>query len=374
MYEQPQLVRMDSRKKVMMERRRSSSMREQERPETVDLSGRNLESLVPSPSLNLRIIYKLDLSNNNLQMIPESLIARMLNLVVLDLHSNQLRALPNSIGCLSKLKVLNLAGNNLELLPKTIENCSLNWLQALPEDLENLTDLQVLNVSQNFHHLTSLPYSIGLLLSLVELNASYNNIRALPDSMGCLGKLRKLRIEGNPLVSPPMEVVRQGVEEVKMYLSEKMNNNHISPRKKTNKKTWIRKLVRYGTFNSRCTTPHANDEERKGSKMLDGSRSKVEGCFCKIKKLPNESGRIGSDYPPEGETVRKRRWAGLGVGPLGALGRMDLGWTCEATELDRGPLVEGRSGLPRTAAMTLRAAVLALGRRGEGWSGRRSRF
>ncbi|PKI50443.1 hypothetical protein CRG98_029193 [Punica granatum] len=41
--------------------------------------------------------------------------------------------------------------------------------------------------------------------------------------------------------------------------------------------------------------------------------------------------------------------------------------------MGRGPLADGRSGSPRTAAMTLRAAVLAPGRRDEGWSGRRFR-
>jgi Leucine-rich repeat (LRR) protein len=58
-----------------------------------------------------------------LQSIPESIIARLLNVVVLDVHSNQLASLPNSIGCLSKLKVLNVAGNLLHSLPATIEEC-----------------------------------------------------------------------------------------------------------------------------------------------------------------------------------------------------------------------------------------------------------
>ena len=44
-------------------------------------------------------------------------------MVVFDVHSNQLKSLPNSIGCLSKLKVLNVSGNLIEFLPKTIENC-----------------------------------------------------------------------------------------------------------------------------------------------------------------------------------------------------------------------------------------------------------
>ncbi|KAJ6758937.1 PLANT INTRACELLULAR RAS-GROUP-RELATED LRR PROTEIN [Salix koriyanagi] len=284
------------RRKVVGEGRQA--MEEEE----VDLSGMSLETL-PNPSLNLAAIFKLNLSSNDLQTIPESLTARMLNLVVLDVHSNQLKSLPNSIGCLSKLKVLNVSCNLLESLPRTIENCSsleelnanfnklsrlpdtigfelvnlkklsvnsnklaylpmstshitslkildarLNNLRSLPEDLENLVNLEVLNVSQNFQYLETLPFSIGLLLSLVELDVSYNKITALPDSMGCLRKLKKLSVEGNPLISPPMEVVEGGVDFVKEYLSEKMNAGHKSS---TKKKSWVGRLVKYGTFNGR---------------------------------------------------------------------------------------------------------------------------
>ncbi|XP_027332125.1 plant intracellular Ras-group-related LRR protein 6 [Abrus precatorius] len=311
MYEQQQrlqqpMMKMDVRKKT--ERNKSI---EEERLEIVDLSGMSLDSL-PNPSLNLASICKLDLSNNNLQSIPESLTARLLNMVVLDVRSNQLRSLPNSIGCLSKLKVLNVAGNLIEYLPKTIENCRaleelnanfnrlrqlpetlgfeltnlkklsvnsnmllflprstsyltalkvldarLNCLRSLPEDLENLINLEILNVSQNFQYLESLPYSIGLLLSLVELDVSYNKIKALPDSIGCLKKLQKLSVEGNPLTSPPHEVVEQGLHVVKQYLCQKMNTGHQTP---TKKKSWVGKLVKYGTFNGHGKNTGAREE------------------------------------------------------------------------------------------------------------------
>ncbi|XVF47584.1 hypothetical protein PTKIN_Ptkin03bG0121200 [Pterospermum kingtungense] len=306
--EQPQQqVRMELRNKLLLEeqgywrRCMGEGEEDHQKPlEIVDLSGMSIDSL-PNPSLNLATISKLDLSNNNLQSIPESLTARLLNVVALDVHSNQLKLLPNSIGCLSKLKFLNVSGNLIQTLPKTIENCRsleelnanfnkltvlpdtigfglinlkklsvnsnkliflphsithltslrvvdarLNCLRALPEDLENLINLQVLNVSQNFQYLENLPYSIGLLLSLVEFDVSYNKITCLPDSMGCLKKLQKLCVEGNPMVSPPMEVFEQGLNAVKEYLSEKMNAGHKSPQKK---KSWVRKLVKYGTFN-----------------------------------------------------------------------------------------------------------------------------
>ncbi|KAF5456418.1 hypothetical protein F2P56_025906 [Juglans regia] len=311
MYEQQQHMR------NRMERRKSI---EEERLEIVDLSGMSLESL-PTPSLSLGTICNLNLSNNNLQSIPESLIARLLNLMILDVHSNQLKSLPNSIGCLSKLKVLNVSGNLIDSLPKTIENCRsleelnanfnklmklpdtigfelinlkklcvnsnklvflpsstshltslrvldarLNCLRSLPTDLENLVNLEVLNVSQNFQYLDTLPYSIGLLINLVELDVSYNKITTLPDSMGCLKKLQKLSVDGNPLTSPPSDVVEQGMHAVREYLSEKMNAGHKSPQKK--KSSWVGKLVKYGTFSGN-TRHHGTHEDRDGFIMPD---------------------------------------------------------------------------------------------------------
>ncbi|OAY85758.1 plant intracellular Ras-group-related LRR protein 1 [Ananas comosus] len=274
--------------------------KEKEMAKKLDLSGMSLDSL-PNPSINLGLITKVDLSNNNLESIPESLTARLLNVVMLDVHSNQLKSLPNSIGCLSKLKVLNVSGNLLETLPKTIEDCRaleelnanfnkliklpdtmgfeltnlkklsvnsnklaflpystshmtalrvldarLNCLHSLPDGLENLVRLETLNVSQNFQFLQSLPYAIGLLISLVDLDISYNRISVLPNSMGCLCKLRKLQAEGNPLVCPPMEVVEQSVEAVREYLSARMNGTATYPTP-VKGGSWFRKLVKCGT-------------------------------------------------------------------------------------------------------------------------------
>ncbi|CAN0880072.1 Plant intracellular Ras-group-related LRR protein 6 [Linum grandiflorum] len=295
----------------------------EERLEIVDLSGMSFDTL-PDPPLNLACICKLDLSNNNLQSIPESLTARLLNVVVLDLHSNQLKSLPNSVGCLSKLKVLNVAGNLLVYLPKTIENCRsledlninfnkltrlpesmgyelfnlkklsmnsnfldflpasithltslrtldarLNQLRSLPEDIDNLIHLQVLNVSQNFHFLQTLPHAVGLLISLEELDVSYNKIRTLPDSIGGLRKLRKLAVEGNPLASPLAEVVEHGVHAVKEYLAGRkmmmMNGGGgggggEDVGYRKKRSSWVGKLVKCGTFSG----GNVRSEEREG--------------------------------------------------------------------------------------------------------------
>ncbi|KAJ1439840.1 Leucine-rich repeat [Sesbania bispinosa] len=315
-------------KQPMMMRRNKRSERskntdkenkEKESIQIVDLSGMSLDSL-PKPSFDLATITNLDLSNNNLQEIPESLTARLLNLVVLDVHSNHLTCLPNSIGCLSKLQLLNVSANFIQSLPKTVENCRaleelnanfnklsklpdtigfelinlkklavnsnklvflpsstshlttlkvldarLNCLRSLPDDLENLINLETLNVSQNFQYLESLPYSIGLLLSLVELDVSYNNIKTLPNSIGCLMKLQKLCVEGNPLSSPPLEVVEQGLHVVKEYMCHKMNSSS-SPTNK--KRSWMGKLVKCGTFNGHMMRSRKQAEEKKGFSKL----------------------------------------------------------------------------------------------------------
>ncbi|XP_039043436.1 plant intracellular Ras-group-related LRR protein 6-like [Hibiscus syriacus] len=304
-------------------RRSSGDQEEKFRVGIVDLSGMSLDSL-PISSLNLSNVSKLDLSINNLQSIPESLTARLLNVVAMDLHSNQLKSLPNSIGCLSKLKFLNVSGNLLQTLPKTIGNCKsleelnanfnqltmlpetigfeltylkklsvnsnklillprsithltslrvlearLSRLRSLPDDMENLINLEVLKVSQNFQYLDTLPYSIGLSMSLVELDISYNKIKYLPDSIGCLRKLQKLRVEGNPLVSPPMDVFEQSLQVVKEYLCDKMKAGQ-SPQKK---RSWIlRKLVKYASFNGKMMSSAGGGRrswEKEGSIMVE---------------------------------------------------------------------------------------------------------
>ncbi|KAL2336759.1 hypothetical protein Fmac_011205 [Flemingia macrophylla] len=68
-------------------------------------------------------------------------------------------------------------------------------------------------------YLKTLPYSVGLLLSLVKLGVNYNKITSLPDSIGCLKKLQKLSLKANPLALPPLDVVEQGLYAMKEYLA-----------------------------------------------------------------------------------------------------------------------------------------------------------
>lgn len=96
-----------------------------------------------------------------------------------------------------------------------------NELCGLPSAIGKLSSLEILNLSSNFSDMKELPFSFGDLLNLREVDLSNNQIHALPDSFGRLDKIEKLNLEQNPLAMPPAEVVKEGVDAVKEYMSKR---------------------------------------------------------------------------------------------------------------------------------------------------------
>ncbi|KAK6920642.1 Leucine-rich repeat [Dillenia turbinata] len=242
--------------------------------ERIDLSGRQLRFL-PEAFGRLRGLVVLNLSSNQLQVVPDS-IAGLEILQELNLSSNLLDSLPESIGLLLNLKILDVSGNKLSILPDSICHCRslvelnvsfnnlgylptnlgyelvnlrklsiqlnkirylptsicemrslihldahFNELRGLPFAIGKLTNLEYLNLSSNFSDLQELPDTIGELINLNELDLSNNQIRTLPDIFGRLDNITKLNLDQNPLEIPPMEVVKEGVEAVKIYMAKR---------------------------------------------------------------------------------------------------------------------------------------------------------
>lgn len=222
--------------------------------------------------LGLRV---LDVSHNQLQVIPDA-IGGLEHLEELRLASNALVSLPDTVGFLSNLKILNVSTNKLRTLPDSISKCRslveldasyngltylptnigyelinlrklwvhmnklrslpssicemqslylldahFNELCGLPSAIGKLSSLEILDLSSNFSDMKELPFSFGDLLNLREVDLSNNQIHALPDSFGRLDKLEKLNLEQNPLSMPPAEVVKEGVDAVKEYMSKR---------------------------------------------------------------------------------------------------------------------------------------------------------
>lgn len=130
----------------------------------------------------------LDLGYNPLQFVPAA-VAACAALVTLDLSSCGLAALPPSIGDLTRLTALNVAGNQLSSLPAEL--------------FTGCTALASLDARRNA--IASLPARLGAAgaaPSLSALNLDSNRLAALPPGMlAACTRLCDLSLESNPLTA-----------------------------------------------------------------------------------------------------------------------------------------------------------------------------
>lgn len=146
------------------------------------------------------------MSFNNLTYLPTNIGHDMLYLQKLSVQLNKIRSLPTSVCQMKSLQHLD---------------AHFNELRGLPLAIGYLTNLETLNLSNNFSDLMELPETFGDLMSLRELDLSNNQIHALPDTFGRLDNLEKLNLDQNPLLIPPPEVVKEGVEAVKIFMAKR---------------------------------------------------------------------------------------------------------------------------------------------------------
>jgi hypothetical protein len=109
-----------------------------------------------------------------------------------------------------------------------------NLLTELPESIARLQRLECLLLV--FNRLERLPNSICTMINLHLLWLGSNRLRRLPRDFGRLQNLdwgfrhtSSSVVDGNPLVEPPVEICKQGVESIAAYFSrqeEKEGNGH----------------------------------------------------------------------------------------------------------------------------------------------------
>ena len=101
---------------------------------------------------------------------------------------------------MDNLEELNLSGNNLLIIDKSLWKATnlkrlflfANKLEYIDEEIQNLKGLEEFNIGSN--ELSELPEGLGELENLYSLSLSANNFKILPKSLNRLKKLRDLRL------------------------------------------------------------------------------------------------------------------------------------------------------------------------------------
>ncbi|MFX1363299.1 MAG: hypothetical protein ACFE9Y_00090 [Promethearchaeota archaeon] len=146
-------------------------------------------------------IIGLNLVMKELDILPES-IGNLTKLRILKLKWNKLDALPESFGNLTELEELDLEGSWSTNDDKAIYN----GILELPSSFCNLKKLKIFNCKEN--GLKSLPSNIGQLKSLKELFLDTNRITEIPESIGDLVDLSFLSLRSNRISKIPPSICR----------------------------------------------------------------------------------------------------------------------------------------------------------------------
>lgn len=204
---------------------------------SIDASTNALVTL-PRSLGTLERLASLDVSSNRIEAIPEGAFASMRSLRRLNLARNRLSELPASLGRLPRLRWLNLSYNRFITVPSALAGgaplrtlmLNNNRIATIAPELCGVKTLQMLQLSGN--SIFGLPRDIGQLSGLEALWLDWNRIDRLPIEFAQLrDSLKDLRMEGNPLRTPPADVVHAGVPTICDWI-QKVLDDGIDRRKR----------------------------------------------------------------------------------------------------------------------------------------------
>lgn len=113
---------------------------------------------------------------------------------------------------LAKIKVLDLQGEGIKILPAEISyltnleklDLSNNDMQVFPDQLAKLDKLQWLNLNDN--NLTEFPEVLTKIPNLKVLSLNHNQLKVIPNTIGNLTQLDTLLVDANQLKTLPKEL------------------------------------------------------------------------------------------------------------------------------------------------------------------------
>ena len=272
----------------------------------MDLARMGLTTL-PASLGQLSRLRWLDLSGNQLRELPASF-GQLSELQSLDLSGNQLRELPASFGKLSRLEDLWLSDNKLHELPASFGQLSQlrslwlnsNQLRELPASFGQLSGLRALWLDSN--QLGALPASLRHLAELEVLDLSDNQLRELPGSLRDLPKLKELWLNENPELSLPPEAVviyDRPKEILDYYFSERKRAAASGTQPLNEAKVLVLGEAEVG----KSSLIVAMTEGR-----LDQRLDKTHGIVQKPWGLPLRGGRLATEGAEGEETLRLNLW------------------------------------------------------------------
>lgn len=134
---------------------------------------------IPVEITKLKDLKYLSIRNNSFTEIP-SIVFELTNLERLDISYNDITEIPDEISKLSKLVTLRAIGNKISDITPLLANCN----------------------------------------EITTLYFGSNDIRVIPDTLADLTKLKIIELSGNNyLISPPIEIVNQGINAFLNYLN-----------------------------------------------------------------------------------------------------------------------------------------------------------
>ncbi|XP_037976752.2 leucine-rich repeat and calponin homology domain-containing protein isoform X2 [Plutella xylostella] len=284
------------------------------------LSGRKLKEFPKPVKFDLSDTVLADLSKNQLSELPDEVTGYMF-LEKLLLAQNLLRSVPEAVGGLQSLTYLDLSYNQLTELPREICQMPLqvlllphNQLTSLPKELGRMGSLAELDASNN--RLLQVPMTLGDCASLRALDLSYNQlgllplqitylrleyldiscncISSLPHELRNMSTLVTLRLENNPLVSPPTTVCLKGRVHIFRYL-ENLANKDSQPRRADD----ARRATKHNSFLH--NTAQGNTQITSGNATIDCLRHRQRHA-------------VDSGYSTDGPD---KRWSNDGAGEAG---------------------------------------------------------
>ena len=93
---------------------------------------------------------------------------------------------------------------------------SYNRLSTLPLSVSRLSTLTAMDLSHNV--IAGLPETLSVLVCLRDVDLSFNRPTVLPCGLGLAVEMETIATHHNPLLAPPMEIIRQGAQTVASYL------------------------------------------------------------------------------------------------------------------------------------------------------------